>query len=241
MEESHEEASESYGVCRGRVRLDSCFHRVQSGCLRDRASRSSSGCGFTKGCRENDDGRNHDQSGSHCPPGSLCCRSRASITTRDVGKLAFNPMLQLVFAPYFPLGGSKPDRIRIDTRSNPDCILIEGNENRMIDLEYLNTNHQPTTERGRHGTVTRLHPAQRERTRTPRPAQRLNPTSSHEAVTVTMILRRKPGGPKMRGLDDFAARHGAAHGDHACEIRQRSWRRTPRSWSRSRPSPSPTV
>jgi kumamolisin len=39
----------------------------------------------------------------------------------------------------------------------------------------------------------------------------LNPTSGDETVTVTMILRRKPGGPKMRGLDDFAARRGMAH------------------------------
>jgi kumamolisin len=39
----------------------------------------------------------------------------------------------------------------------------------------------------------------------------LNPTASHETVTVTMILRRKPGGPKMRGLEDFAARQGAAN------------------------------
>ena len=45
--------------------------------------------------------------------------------------------------------------------------------------------------------------------------KRLNPTSGHETVTVTMILRRKSGGPKMRGLDDFAARHGAAASTHA--------------------------
>jgi kumamolisin len=39
----------------------------------------------------------------------------------------------------------------------------------------------------------------------------LNPTSDHETVTVTMILRRRPGGLKTRGLEDFAARSGAAH------------------------------
>jgi hypothetical protein len=39
----------------------------------------------------------------------------------------------------------------------------------------------------------------------------LNPTAGHKTVTVTMILRRKPGGPKMRGLEDFAGRQGAAN------------------------------
>jgi kumamolisin len=41
--------------------------------------------------------------------------------------------------------------------------------------------------------------------------KRLNVTSGNETVTVTMILRRKQGGPKVRGLKDFAAKPGATH------------------------------
>jgi kumamolisin len=59
--------------------------------------------------------------------------------------------------------------------------------------------------------------------------KRLNATADHETVTVTMIVRRKPGGAKMRGLGDFAVKHGAAHaasthanfaGDHGADPKE---------------------
>jgi kumamolisin len=57
----------------------------------------------------------------------------------------------------------------------------------------------------------------------------LNPSAGHEAVTVTMIVRRKQGGPKMRTLEDFSARRGASGatsthasfaGDHGADPRE---------------------
>jgi kumamolisin len=47
----------------------------------------------------------------------------------------------------------------------------------------------------------------------PHPTQHksLNVTSGTETATVTMILRRNPGGPKLRGLKDFAAKGGSIH------------------------------
>jgi kumamolisin len=57
----------------------------------------------------------------------------------------------------------------------------------------------------------------------------VNPSVDHEMVTVTMIVRRKPGGRKMRSLDDFSAMRGAARatsthasfaGDHGADPKE---------------------
>jgi kumamolisin len=37
----------------------------------------------------------------------------------------------------------------------------------------------------------------------------LNPSAGHETVTVTMIVRRKQGSPKMHTLEDYSAKRGA--------------------------------
>jgi hypothetical protein len=46
----------------------------------------------------------------------------------------------------------------------------------------------------------------------------LNPSASHETVTVTMIVRRKQGGPKMRALEEFSAKRRRPRDIHACQL-----------------------
>ena len=46
----------------------------------------------------------------------------------------------------------------------------------------------------------------------PKAHKLLKATSPREMITVTLIVRRRKGGPKLRGLKDFAAKASAVHG-----------------------------
>ena len=65
----------------------------------------------------------------------------------------------------------------------------------------------------------------------------LQPTDGEKLVTATMIVRRRPGGPKLRGVGDFAAKprsprkhlsreeFAASHGADPKELN--TWRSSP--------------